>query len=352
MEENSSNNTRDSRESRDSRPPRDHRGGGQNRGRGGQQRRPQSNKEWRLIEKMLMQGAEEQKKTRRWGLFFKFSMLAYFFIALMVFRPSFWTGDSPASTKPHAALVEVKGIIMAGYEANADSIVAGLREAFEAENSKAVVLRINSPGGSPVQSGMVYREIMRLKGDYPNKKIYAAITDVGASGAYYIASAADEIYADPSSIVGSIGVISDGFGFTGALEKLGIERRVYTSGDNKAMLDPFSPLNPEQKEFFESMLTNVHEQFISAVKEGRGERIKDDKVVFSGLMWSGEQAIEFGLIDGLKSPGEVARDIVGLEEVVDYTPRANPFQSFADRLGVSMATTLARITGLEGVQLR
>ncbi|MCG8317093.1 MAG: S49 family peptidase [Pseudomonadales bacterium] len=330
----------------------DNRGGrGGNNRRGNNHRRPHTQKEWKLIEKMLMQQFDEQKKSRRWGAFFKIAIVAYMFIALFVFRGGF-SSDITTSAKPHTALVDVKGMIAEGYEANADSIVGGLRKAFEAEHSKAIVLRINSPGGSPVQSGMVYREINRLKAIHADKKVYAVITDVGASGAYYIAAAADEIYADQASIVGSIGVISDGFGFVGAMEKLGIERRVYNAGDNKAMLDPFSPQVDSQKEFFQSVLTTVHQQFIDAVKSGRGDRLKESDTVFSGLMWSGEQALPLGLIDGLGSPGYVAREVVGHEEIVDYTPRISPFQSFADRLGVKIGTTVVELMGLGELKLR
>ncbi|MDX1693880.1 MAG: S49 family peptidase [Ketobacteraceae bacterium] len=324
------------------------------RGRGGRRggpRRPQSQKEWRLLEKLLMKQFDEQKKSRRWSNIFKGGILIYMFVALFVFKFGFG-GDIAPATEPHTALVNVKGMIADGYDANADSIVSGLRKAFEAEHSKAVVLRINSPGGSPVQSGMVYREILRLRDENPEKKVYAVITDVGASGAYYIAAAADEIYADQASIVGSIGVISDGFGFVEAIDKLGIERRIYNSGENKAMLDPFSPEDKEQTEFFQSVLNTVHQQFIEAVKQGRGDRLKDTETVFSGLMWSGEQALPLGLIDGLGSPGYVAREIIGEEKVVDYTPKVSPFQNFADRLGIKIATTLVELTGLGPVSLR
>ncbi|MCG8669899.1 MAG: S49 family peptidase [Pseudomonadales bacterium] len=324
------------------------RGGGR---RGGGQRRPQNQKEWKLIEKMLSEQFQESKKSRRWGMVFKMGILAYMFVALFVFKGGF-SGDVGDSAKPHTALVDVKGMIADGYEANADAIVVGLRKAFEAENSKAVVIRINSPGGSPVQSGMVYREILRLRGEYEEKKVYAVITDVGASGAYYIAAAADEIYADQASIVGSIGVISDGFGFVDALQKLGIERRIYNAGDNKAMLDPFSPQDESQTEFFQSVLTAVHDQFIKAVKDGRGERLKDTEQVFSGLMWSGEQALPLGLIDGLGSPGYVAREVIQEEVIVDYTRKVSPFQSFADRLGVKIGSTIVELMGLGQFNLR
>lgn len=345
MSENQSENTNTDNLQRNDRN-RGRRGGG-----GGGSRRPQSQKEWKLLEKLLMKQFDEQKKSRRWSNIFKGGVLLYMFVALFVLKFGFG-GDLAPASEAHTGLVNVKGMIADGYEANADSIVAGLRGAFEAENSKAVILRINSPGGSPVQSGMIYREILRLKEKYPEKKAYAVITDVGASGAYYIAAAADEIYADQASIVGSIGVISDGFGFVDAMDKLGIERRIYNAGDNKAMLDPFSPQDESQAALFQTVLTTVHQQFIDAVKQGRGERLKEDQQIFSGLMWSGEQALPLGLIDGLGSPGYVAREIVGQEKIVDYTPKVSPFQSFADRLGVKMANTLIEMMGLGAVSLR
>jgi protease-4 len=314
--------------------------------------RPRSNKEWKLIEKMVMSSQDEQRKARRWGIFFKALMFCYLFFALMIFSPGMWNSDGPSSNAPHVALVDLKGIIMDDSQASADRLVKGLRDAFEAEKSLGVIIRVNSPGGSPVQSGLVYREVRRLRQMYPDKKAYAVITDIGASGAYYISASADEIYADPSSLVGSIGVVSDGFGFVDAMEKVGVERRVFTSGTNKAMLDPFQPVDPKQKAFFASILTDVHQQFIDAVKEGRGDRIKDDETVFSGLFWSGRQALELGLVDGLASPGQVAREIVGEEKIVDYTPKVSPLDAFTGRLGVSMADRVMASLGIGTVSLK
>lgn len=309
--------------------------------------RPRNNREWQLLEKLLLQQGQEQRRARRWGIFFKFLMFAYLFIALVVFSPGAWdTQDTPSPSKPHTALVDVNGMIMPDGDVDADKMAKGLRRAFKAEHSRAVMLRINSPGGSPVQSGTIYREIKRLRAKYPDKKVYAVITDVGASGAYYIAAAADEIYADPASLVGSIGVISEGFGFVGGMEKVGVERRVITSGENKAFLDPFSPLDPKHKQFFSGVLGNVHQQFITAVKEGRGDRLKNSPEIFSGLVWSGEQALPLGLIDGYGSPGSVARDVIKAEKIVDYTLRPSPFESFASSVGVSFAKTLGAQMGL------
>ncbi len=309
--------------------------------------RPRNSREWQLLEKLLLQQGQEQKRARRWGIFFKLLMFAYLFAALLIFSPGMWDAESaPSPTKPHTALVDVSGMIMPDGEVDADKMAKGLRRAFKAEHSKAVMLRINSPGGSPVQSGTIYREIKRLRAKYPEKKVYAVITDIGASGAYYIASAADEIYADPSSLVGSIGVISEGFGFVGGMDKLGIERRLITSGENKAFLDPFSPLEPKHKEFFAKVLANVHEQFMNAVKEGRGDRLKVTPEIFSGLVWSGEQALPLGLIDGYGSPGSVAREVIKAEKIVDYTLRPSPFESFASSVGVTFAKAISAQLGL------
>lgn len=338
------------REDQPQRHNRPQQGQGRNQGRDRQHfNRPRNNREWQLLEKLVMQNGQEQRKARRWGIFFKFLMFAYLFIALLVFAPGVWEGDGVASaSKPHTALVDVNGVIMPDGDVDADKVAKGLRRAFKAEHSKAVLLRINSPGGSPVQSGTIYREIKRLRVKYPDKKAYAVITDIGASGAYYIAAAADEIYADPASLVGSIGVISEGFGFVDGMGKVGIERRVITSGENKAFLDPFSPLEPKHREFFSGVLGNVHEQFIHAVKEGRGDRLKSGPDVFSGLVWSGEQALPLGLIDGFGSPGSVARDIVKSPKIVDYTLRPSPFESFANSVGVSFAKAIGMQMGLSG----
>jgi protease-4 len=319
---------------------REGRQGGQRRGGNhgrGRNQRPRNNKEWKLIEKLLEKSLDEQAKTRRWGIFFKVLTFAYLFLILIIFAGQRWGGSQPAPNEPHAALVEVTGMIAEDQLASADAIASALRRAFEAKHAKGIVLRVNSPGGSPVQSGMVFDEIRRLREKYPDKKLYAAITDMGTSGAYYIAAAADEVYADKASLIGSIGVISMGFGFTEAMEKLGVERRVFTSGDNKALLDPFLPLKELEVGHFQKVLGSVHEQFISQVKLGRGERLKSDDV-FNGLLWTGEQAQELGLVDGLASPGTVAREEIGEDKIINYTLRPNPLQAFASRFGVQVVT--------------
>lgn len=301
---------------------------------------PETGRDWRLIEKLVMSLQAEQRRSRRWGIFFKLLTFGYLFALLFMIRAPFGEGVG-ATVGSHTALVEVNGPIAADELASADNLVGALRAAFEAESSKAVVLRINSPGGSPVQSGYVYDEIKRLREEYPDKKIYAVISDIGASGAYYIAAAADEIYANRASLVGSIGVVAGGFGFTEAMEKIGVDRRLYTAGDNKAFLDPFSPEQEEEVAFWQGVLENTHKQFIEAVRQGRGDRLADDPRLFSGLVWSGEQAVELGLVDGLGSSSWVARQLVGEEELVDYSRSRSPFQKFVDQLGVAVGEGVA-----------
>lgn len=313
--------------------------------------RPQSDREWKLLEKLLLSVHDESRKQRRWTIFFRLMTFAYLFLLLVLFLPG-RTGMSVPASGDHVGIIDVSGVIADGADASADVIVTGLREAFDAKDSKAVILRINSPGGSPVQSAYVYREILRLREKHPNKKVYAVITDIGASGAYYIAAAADEIYADQASIVGSIGVIMAGFGFTDAIDKLGVERRVMTAGENKALMDPFAPLEASQQQHVQNMLDEIHRQFIDAVKQGRGERLVEgrDKEIFSGLFWTGEQAKELGLVDGLGSPGQVSRDIIGVEEMVDYTPRRHPLDDLLGKLGTQIGQGIANSLG--GVSVR
>ncbi len=311
-------------------------------------------KEWRLIERVVMGLQKEQRRARRWGIFFKLLTFGYLFVILGVFLFSNQFAPDVSEPAEHTAIVQVRGAIADGEEANADAIIHALRNAFKAETSKAVIMRINSPGGSPVQSGYVYDEVKRLRELYPEKKAYAVITDIGASGAYYIAASADEIYADKASLVGSIGVVSSGFGFVDLMEKVGVERRAMTAGENKAFMDPFSPLKEKDREFWQSVLNTTHQQFIDQVKKGRGDRIAGSDELYTGLVWSGEQALELGLIDGLGSSSYVARDLVGAEKLVDYTPQGSPLQQVIDQLGVSFAKGLASQLGISSgpVQLR
>ncbi|MBH3343887.1 S49 family peptidase [Pseudomonas parafulva] len=311
-------------------------------------------KSWKLLERTLLAGIQEQRRSRRWGIFFKLLTFIYLFGILALFLP--WTDMDKAASRSasHTALVDVRGVIADQEAASADNIVKGLRDAFKDGKTKAVVLRINSPGGSPVQAGYVYDEIRRLRAEHPGVKLYAVITDLGASGAYYIASAADEIYADKASLVGSIGVTAAGYGFVGAMDKLGVERRLYTSGEHKAFLDPFSPQKPEETQFWQGVLDTTHNQFIAMVKQGRGERLKDKDhpELFSGLVWSGEQAKALGLIDGLGSASYVAREVVGEKDLVDFTVQESPFDRFSKRMGASVAERLAMWMGFQGPQLR
>ncbi|GEN27512.1 peptidase S49 [Halovibrio variabilis] len=293
----------------------------------------------------------EQRRTRRWKLFFRLMLIAIVLASLFTtFYSLFW--DSPSVAAPaqrHLGIVDVNGVIASDSPANAERIIQGLSRAWEAENAAAVVLHINSPGGSPVQSQRIYAEIMRLR-DQGDKPIIAVIEDIGASGAYYIAAAADEIVASPVSLVGSIGVIYAGFGFEEAIERIGVERRVLTAGDNKAFLDPFQPLDDGAEQFWQGVLSQTHSQFIDDVRAGRGDRLSDSPDIFSGLIWSGEQSIELGLVDQLGSLEQLSRDQVGNTDWVDYTPSLDPFERFtrrftqmaAEALGVSAPSSPMR----------
>jgi len=300
--------------------------------------------EWQseVISKLAFAAVDEQRRARKWGIFFKSLFFVYFLILLiMAFSSSKTTANLGKATE-HTALVEVQGVIAAGAEASADNIIEGLRAAFKEPNAKAVIIRINSPGGSPVQAGYVYDEIKRLRNNYKNKKVYAVVTDICASGGYYIAVAADEIYADKASIVGSIGVLMNGFGFTGAMKKIGVERRLFTAGSSKGFLDPFSEVKKSDKEHIQNLLGTIHKQFIDTVKEGRGKRLANNDKLFTGLVWTGEESVALGLTDGLGSSSFVAREIIEAEKIIDYTPRPNYLDRFADRLGVAMANIFER----------
>jgi protease IV len=290
------------------------------------------------LEKLAFAALNEQKAARRWKTFARLAWLAFFaIIAWVILSPSrsgSGTGSSDMSTA-HTAVVEIKGEIMSGSDASAEYVVSALKSAFEDEAAKGIVLLINSPGGSPVQAGMINDEIRRLKAIH-KKPIYAVVEETCASAAYYIAVAADEIYVDKASIVGSIGVLMDSFGFTGLMEKLGVERRLMTAGDNKGFLDPFSPQTEPQKAHAQAMLNQIHKQFIDTVKEGRGKKLKETTEMFSGLFWSGQQAIEMGLADSLGNLDSVARDVIKAEELVDYTRRENVAERLAKRFGAAI----------------
>ncbi|OOZ42222.1 S49 family peptidase [Solemya pervernicosa gill symbiont] len=297
-----------------------------------------------LLNRLAFASINEQRRARRWGIFFKLLLVLYLVGLLFLSVPSLQEGATLKDEK-HTALVELEGVIAAGSKASADNIVTGLRDAFEDENTAGVILRINSPGGSPVQSGYINDEIVRLREKYPDTPFYAVISDICASGGYYVAVAADEIYADKASIVGSIGVIMNGFGFVNTLDNLGVERRLYTAGEHKGFLDPFSPENEDEVAHIETLLTDIHGQFIDTVKTGRGERLKENDKLFSGLLWTGAQAVEMGLVDKLGSAGYVAREVIGEADIVDFTPKETLLKRFSDRLGSSMANAITNQVG-------
>ena len=301
------------------------------------------------IVELAQAGLKEQRRARRWGVFFKLFFVFYLIIFLIVVLGSNKT-DNLMSHERHTALVSLSGVIADGEDASANNVVSGLRSAFESENSAAVILSINSPGGSPVQSAYINNEIQRLRELHPTKPLYAVISDICASGGVYVAVAADKIFANESSIVGSIGVRMDGFGLEGAIEKLGIERRLLTAGEHKAILDPFSPEDPVEKQHIQTMLNEIHQEFIDVVKEGRGDRLADDPTLFSGLFWTGTKAMELGLVDGLGSAGYVAREVIGVEDIVDYSYQEDIFQRFAGRIGSSLASEIK--LWLEGARLQ
>ena len=277
----------------------------------------------------------DRRAERRWRVFFRLIWLG---VAVFLVYGIWAQGKHVSTTAaPHTALVEVRGEIAADTEASAELLLSALRDAFKDEHAEAVVLRINSPGGSPVQAGILYDEITRLK-KLHGKKVYAVVEEICASGAYYIAASADEIYVDKASLVGSIGVLMDGFGFTGVMEKLGVERRLLTAGENKGMLDPFSPLPAKQRAFAQSMLDQIHQQFIAVVREGRGKRLKETPEMFSGLFWNGEEAVKMGLADDFGNLDYVAREVVKAEEVLDYTPRDNVAERLAKRFGAAIGS--------------
>ena len=300
------------------------------------------------LEKLVFATIREQQAVRRWKMF---SRLFWLIVLGAIVWLVYTNNTSTTVSTPHTAVVDIKGEIASGAEASAEYVVASLRSAFEDEGAQAVVLLINSPGGSPVQAGIINDEITRLKGLH-DKKVYAVVEETCASAAYYIAAAADDIYVDKASLVGSIGVLMDGFGFTGLMDKLGIERRLVTAGANKAMLDPFSPQDETQRAYIQAMLGEIHAQFIEVVKKGRGDRLKENGDTFSGLVWNGQQAVSLGLADGLGNLDYVAREIVKAEEIVDYTRRENVGLRLAKRFGASVGEGMFLAARAAGVQLK
>lgn len=291
------------------------------------------------LERLAAELVQEKRADRRWRVFFRLAWLGL--AVVLVVGTVFQRTHVGASSAPHTALIEVRGDIAADADVSAEALLGALKSAFEDPGAKAVVLRINSPGGSPVQAGILNDEIRRLKAQH-KKRVYAVVEDICASGAYYIAVAADEIYVDKASLVGSVGVLMDGFGFTGVMEKLGIERRLLTAGENKGMLDPFSPQNERQQAYAKEMLKQIHQQFIKVVREGRGERLKETPETFSGLVWNGEDAVKIGLVDKFGNLDFVAREVVKAEDIVDYTPHENVAERLAKRFGAAMGQGVVR----------
>ena len=307
------------------------------------------NWERQVLERLVRSVLDEQRRTRNWGIFFK--MLGFIYLFALLFLALGWIGGKDkAMSGKHTALVELNGVIAHDSPASAERISAGLQEAFKDGNTAGVIVRVNSPGGSPVQAGQINSEIRRLRGLHPQIPLYVVVDDICASGGYYVAVAADRIYVDPASVVGSIGVLMDGFGFTGTMAKLGVERRLITAGENKGFLDPFSPLNPQQKAYAEKMLADIHRQFIDVVKQGRGNRLKSAPELFSGLVWTGQKSIELGLADALGSVEYVARDVIKAEQVVDFTPKENIAERFARRFGSASAEALLRAASSHSVR--
>ena len=297
----------------------------------------QHNWERSVLEKLAMSALQEQRRARHWGILFKTMTLVFMFMLLFITMG--WIGKSEVALGDgkHTALVELQGVIASDSVASADNIIPSLQDAFKDKGTQGVILRINSPGGSPVQAGQINDEIRRLRAQYPKIPLYVVVDDICASGGYYVAAAADKIFVDKASLIGSIGVLMDGFGFTGTMAKLGVERRLITAGANKGFLDPYSPLNPAQQAYAKQMVDEIHQQFIKVVREGRGKRLKETPEIFSGLFWSGAKGIELGLADEMGSLGSVSRDVIHAENIIDFTTH----EGFADRLAKKFGAGVA-----------
>ncbi|MCX7160275.1 MAG: S49 family peptidase [Proteobacteria bacterium] len=295
-----------------------------------------------VLEKIALAGIKEQRSARRWGIFFKILTFAY--VTLIFFYAIDWKGRTEIMTDgKHTALVEVSGVIGPGTDASAERVNAALQAAFKDRNTQGVVVRVNSPGGSPVQSQNIYDEMRRLRVKYPTIPLYVVVEDMCASGGYFVAAGADRIYVNKSSLVGSIGVRMDGWGVTGLMDKLGVERRLLTAGDKKGFLDPFLPVDEKQKQHALAMLGEIHQQFINVVREGRGKRLKESPDLFSGLVWTGQKSVDLGLADGFVSLYYVAREVIKAEDIVDFSQKENLAEKFARRLGAGAASALAEL---------
>lgn len=311
-----------------------------------------ANWERKIVEDIALSSIKEKRKARRWGIFFKFLTFAYLLALLGLLMPN-GLQEANMTDGKHTAVVNIEGVIADDTKASADNVISGLRKAFKHKNTKGVILRINSPGGSPVQAGYINDEVVRLKKKHTNIKVYAVVTDICASGGYYIAAAADQVYVDKASIVGSIGVLMNGFGYVDVMEKLGVERRLLTSGEHKALMDPFSPQKEFDRAHLQKMLDRIHRQFIDTVKQGRGKRLKQDDKIFSGLFWTGEESIDLGLADALGSSSFVAREIIGAETIVNFTKSEDMFELFAKKMGAGAASAFTRAVGIsKEVELR
>jgi protease-4 len=306
--------------------------------------------ERKLVEKIATAGVAEQRRARRWGIFFK--LLTFAYITWIIVLVTGWQASEAPTAEKHTALVEIDGLIAPGTDSSAERVNSALQAAFEDSRTKGVVLRINSPGGSPVQAQTIYDEMRRLRKKYPNIPLYAVVEDLCASGGYYVAVGADRIFVSKSSIVGSIGVRMDGFGVTGLMAKLGVERRLLTAGENKAMLDPFLPLDERHKQHALALMNEIHAQFIAVVREGRGDRLKETPDMFSGLIWTGQKGIELGLADAVGSLDYVAREVVKADEIVDFTQQENFAERLARRFGASVARVFAEVALREAPVLR
>ncbi len=299
------------------------------------------NWERKVVERLAFEALAEQRRKRRWGIFFKLLGFAYFTVLLIMLFDWGDTAERLTDGKKHTALVQVDGVISVNGEASAEHVTGALQSAFEDKGTQGVIIRINSPGGSPVQSGLISDEIKRLRAKFPAIPLYAVVEDVCASGGYYIAAAADKIFVNQASVVGSIGVLMDGFGFTGTMDKLGVERRLLTAGQNKGFLDPFSPQEPRHLEHAQTLLNDIHQQFIKVVRDGRGKRLKDAPELFSGLMWTGAKSVELGLADEFGGVDYVAREVIKAEDIRDYTVKQNFAERLARRFGTNMGESLA-----------
>lgn len=305
-----------------------------------------------LIEKLTMSLIEEKRRARRWGIFFKLVFLVLIVGVALLALGRFGMGGEDVGSTRHTALVDLTGVLDAKGQASADTMIESLQNAFKDKGTAGVILRINSPGGSPVQAGLIHDEILRLRARYPKIPLYVVVEEMCASGGYYVAVAADKIYVDKASLVGSIGVLMDGFGFVGTMDKLGVERRLLTAGKNKGFLDSFSPMNDAQKQYAQTMLDEIHKQFIDVVRKGRGARLKETPDTFSGLFWTGSQSVDMGLADGYGSVSSIARDVIKAEDIVDFSPHDNLAERLARKLGATLADGMVTALSYSGARMQ